>query len=705
MLALPALLATSIAFGAQSDPGDYEKLLNEANSKGVASVLVTLDDTVTLEEMGSNLDSVKAEMESKAGVLLAELGEYALTEGYWSNGIGQIGLYVNAKGLQVLANSASAVSFSSDDTRTYRIRAYDDDGSLDAIESIINEKGFANVEVFLNVDEGDYDIDRKGKTVFKPSSALLDQITSRLNNIKIHKFAKSFKNFDVTPSLAAVPSPSFRVRIDRNAFYSLRESDDVRAIRPVGFVDPRQSQWPADVLETAQADGSAEVIITLRGGSVFSTKAGSMSAKALKAQARANQRAFDDILVNADTTSTSAVLASYADIGAIHARLPYDSLKRLYKKADSRILSIELNRPVAEATLTNSTGLMNMQSAWNAGYRAAGQSIIIVDSGIRKDHELFKMNGATKVTYEACFGTDAGGYSSICLDKDAKGDSPLGLFDSGEPNSDLTGCSTLATKASANYHDCSHGTHVAGIAAGRKSSSVSPSNLQGVAPDAGLISAQVYSYDMVKYKVNAFNADILAVLDAVLSATTAGTNNPFVVNLSMAGNQIYSGDCGSLTDTQKTYESIKNAIKSLTDRGVPIVTPTGNYKSHTGLSWPACVPHTIKVSSVANDAYGKDLSEFANIGNPASFTGPILLAPGGGWKTSIKSADRASTTATKQIAGTSQAAPHVSGVYAAIKAAVPGISVADATDWIVNTGSIPVTVDTKTYRRIRIPNF
>lgn len=123
MLALPALLATSIAFDAQSDPGDYERLLNEANSKGVASVLVTLDDTVTLEEMGNSLDSIKAEMESKAGVLLAELGEYALTEGYWSNGIGQIGLYVNAKGLQVLANSASAVSFSLDDTRTYRIRA------------------------------------------------------------------------------------------------------------------------------------------------------------------------------------------------------------------------------------------------------------------------------------------------------------------------------------------------------------------------------------------------------------------------------------------------------------------------------------------------------------------------------------------------------------------------------------------------------
>jgi hypothetical protein len=53
----------------------------------------------------------------------------------------------------------------------------------------------------------------------------------------------------------------------------------------------------------------------------------------------------------------------------------------------------------------------------------------------------------------------------------------------------------------------------------------------------------------------------------------------------------------------------------------------------------------------------------------------------------------------------------VAGVYAAINAAISGISVADATAWIVTTGSIPATynlpapVGIQTYRRIRIPNF
>jgi hypothetical protein len=701
ILALPTLLATPIAFGAQSDPADYARLLNEAHSKGAVRVLVTLDNSVTLERMKNDLASVNAETEAKAEALLAELGQDAMTSGYWNNGIGQVGVYVNAKGLGILANSTNAIDFSPDVTQAYRIRAYGADGSLDAIESIINEKGFAVVEVFLNIDEGDYDIDKNGKTVFRPSPELSDQIARRLNNINAHPVARTFKNYDASPSRASSPSPSFRVRIDKNAFYELRESEDVRAIRPISFVDARPAQWPADVLKSAQADGSAEVIITLRGGAIFSAKAGFMSPKALKAQADANQRAFDDILADADTSSTSAIVASYAATGAIHARVPYDVLARLYKNADPRILSIELNQPAAEAMLTNSTGLMNMQSAWNAGYRAAGQKIIVVDTGIRKNHELFKMNGATKVTYEACFGTDSSdGYRSICPSKDFKGDSPLGLAGSGEPYADVTTCASLAAD-NIDYHNCSHGTHVAGIAAGRQSPYISPSSLQGVAPDAELISAQVFSYDKTNLKAGSFNGDIQAVLDAVLSATTPDTNNPYVVNMSLGGG-IYSKDCGN---------GLSAVIESLTSRGVPVVVATGNDGSRNGISWPACTPHTIKVSSVVNDTNGTALAGFANIGDPALYKGPILLTPGGGGGSLIRSADRASTTATKQLQGTSQAAPHAAGVYAAIKAAVPGISVADATAWIVTTGSIPVTyslpapVGIQTYRRIRIPNF
>ncbi len=532
-LSMAACLTTSVAFGAQVEPSEYEKLLKEATSTGTVRVAVSIDDTLTLEAVSKNPAAVRATMEQRAKPLLAELGPDALEAGYWNNGMGQIGIYVTPHGLKILTNSSNAKSFMPDATSKSRFRVHDSDGSIDAIEAAINAKGFADVEVFLNIDKGDYDIGKDGKTTFRPSSELSNQIMTRLANINATRFASGFKNFDKSPSEAAIPSPSFRVRIDKEAFYGLRESDNVRAIRPIDFVDARPAQWPTDVLEKAQADGSAEVGIALRGGAIYSPKTGYMSATALKAQTDANQRAFDDILSSAGVSRSSSAAVTYFDLGSVHIRLPYTALARLYENADPRILSIGLNRPVAWPTLTNSTVLLNMQPTWSLGYRAAGQNIMVIDSGVRKDHELFKINGATKVIYEACFGSNvsSGGilYSSICPNQDVNGDSPLGQLGSGEPFSDLTTCASLL----ALDHDCSHGTHVAGIAAGHSSPNVFPSNLQGVAPDAGLISAQVFSYNTTSPAASAFGSDILAALNALNAATTPGTNNPYVVNMSI----------------------------------------------------------------------------------------------------------------------------------------------------------------------------
>ncbi|MGZ4994297.1 MAG: S8 family peptidase [Methylobacter sp.] len=691
---MAACLTTSVAFGAQVEPSEYEKLLKEATSTGTVRVAVSIDDTLTLEAVSKNPAAVRAAMEQRAKPLLAELGPDALEAGYWNNGMGQIGIYVTPNGLKILTNSSNAKSFMPDVTSKSHFRVQDGDGSIDAIEAAINAKGFADVEVFLNIDKGDYDIGKDGKTTFRPSPELSIQIMTRLANINAARFASGFKNFDKSPSEAAKPSPSFRVRIDKEAFYGLRESDNVRAIRPIDFVDARPAQWPTDVLEKAQADGSVEVGIALRGGAIYSPKTGHMSAAALKAQADANQRAFNDILSSAGVSLSSAAAASHFGLGSLYMRLPYSALAQLYQNADPRILSIGLNRPAAKPALTNSTALLNMQPTWSLGYRAAGQIILIIDTGVRKDHELFKMNGTTKVAYEACFGTNNGNFQSICPNQNTYGDSPLGQLGSGEPFSNLTECARL-TAAVGDL--CSHGTHVAGIAAGHSSPNVSPSTLQGIAPDANLISVQVASYNAITPYMDAFAEDIYQALLALDSGTTSGPNN-YVVNMSISESH-QLGDCGNY------FPTITPVIEHLTSRGIPVVAGTGNDSYKDGIGWPACVPHAIKVSSVANDATGTDVSWFANIAAPGNFTGPFLLAPGGG----INSASSASTTATEQLMGTSMASPHAAGVYAAIKAAVPGISVADATAWIVTSGSIPVTytlpapAGTQTYRRLRMP--
>ncbi|MDD2762176.1 MAG: S8 family serine peptidase [Methylomonas sp.] len=688
-------LASSVAFAAQVEPNEYAQLLKEANSSGTVRVMITLDDSLTLDAIGNKQAAIRAEMDRLAKPLIAELGPEALETGYWNNGMGQIGLYITSKGLNILAATANAKSFMPDITSQTRFRAYDGDGSLDAIEATINEHGFAEVEVFLNTDSADYDLAEDGRTTFRPSPELKKQATARLNNITAKGFAAGFKNIDSSPVQALSPRPSFRVTIDKNAFYGLRESNDVRAIKPVDFVDPRPSQWSSEALAAAEANGVADVIITLRGGTNFSPKTGYMSTAAIKSQADAHKRAMTDILTRAGASLASAKAQNYADIGSAHIQLSYDALAQLYQNADPRILSVDLNKPSAELLLTNSTSLLNMQPTWNLGYRGTGQTIMVIDNGIRKDHELFKMNGATKVIYEACFGSTGNDnlgvfWQSLCPAKDSNGDSPLNYPGSGAPlSNDALACAAMGNK-------CSHGTHVAGIAAGRSSPNVSPSNLQGIAPDASLVSAQVFSYSSSANKMSAFGADILAALNALYSATAPGTNNPYVANMSLGGEK-FVNDCNNTV--------VGGVTSNLISRGVPIIVATGNDGYKDGINWPACVPNTIKVSSVVNNAIGTSLSGFANIGKPANFTGPILLAPGDG----INSASRTSTTATLQLQGTSQAAPHVAGFYAAIKAAVPGISVADATAWIVTSASFAVTYNlgsptgTQTYRRLRMP--
>ena len=68
--------------------------------------------------------------------------------------------------------------------------------------------------------------------------------------------------------------------------------------------------------------------------------------------------------------------------------------------------------------------------------------------------------------------------------------------------------------------------------------------------------------------------------------------------------------------------------------------------------------------------------------------------------------------------GTSMAAPHISGLYAAYKAAVPGAPaasvVADASAWFLSNASINVPVNVAptgavpqivNWQRVRLPNF
>jgi hypothetical protein len=136
-----------------------------------------------------------------------------------------------------------------------------------------------------------------------------------------------------------------------------------------------------------------------------------------------------------------------------------------------------------------------------------------------------------------------------------------------------------------------------------------------------------------------------------------------------------------------------------------VIVPAGNEGTVTprlGISYPACLPYAIKVPATNNDAAGNTVAAASSIAAD-SFTGPVLLAPG----FEILSSTGVSDTSVNQFGGTSFSAPHVVGYYAAIKAAVPAWSLADATAWVYSSGSVsaPQVLSGATYqfRRIRMP--
>jgi len=651
--------------------------------------MVSLGVEVGLHQMRPG-SAAREQVSAKGRALLAELGSEAAPIGRWDNGVGQMGMYVTARGLQYLASSGNASSFQTDVTDSMRVRVPSFDGRLAAIEQALDTSGVADVEVALNVASFGFQWGRDGAPQYSAADpaerrSVMEQLLALLDA------SMALNLSDLRAAQSAGP-PTVDLRITQNGFRLLRESTLVRSIRLKGITDSRPTDLEADALAVARRHGSVEVIVELRGGHPYSPAEGYMAPQAWRAQAKANRAALLDILGDG-----AVITADLSSLGAMAARVTPAALSRVYAARDPRVLSVRRNRALLEPSLTTSTVLTNMPAAWGAGYRAAGQTIVIYDSGVRRDH-LF-MDG--KITNEFCAGTDDpdSPLRSICPGRppgDLTGDSPLGVPGAGEPPS-LIACPPAFPDA--RYTACTHGTHVAGIAAGRNNGTFTP-GLQGIAPDAAIIAAQVFSFDPANVVTGrSFRADFLLGLDTLFSQSVG---DAYVANLSL-------GQAGSRwqVDCDPWDQTFAAAIARLNSRNIPVVFATGNDFYNTlpggsglrGINWPACHSNTIKVASTDNAGTGDQLSAFSNLGDPANFTGGFFLAPGN----IVVSSLNASATTFGSMGGTSQAAPHVAGYAAAVKAGAPGITNADLIAWMRTTGSVPVMLNGVEHRRIRAP--
>ena len=315
-----------------------------------------------------------------------------------------------------------------------------------------------------------------------------------------------------------------------------------------------------------------------------------------------------------------------------------------------------LNSPSVQSVAEDEVNVLHLDSSVprigasalaQQGLNGAGAAVAIIDTGVDKTHPF--LSGA--VVSEACFSTAdaAWGISPLC---------PGGVT-----SSTATGSAQPYASGACPAGGCDHGTHVAGITAGRYNG-----GFTGVAPGASIIAIQVFSRvdnasicGGVSTCVLAYTSNVMSALQRVIDLRT--TYNIASVNMSLGGGQ-YASFCDS--DPRKAY------IDTLRSYNIATVISSGNNGYTAALAAPACISSAISVGATT------DVNGVASYSNSASFLS--ILAPGSSIQSSIPGAAYADYN------GTSMAAPHVAGAWALVRQARPNASVSDVYTAIVNTG-------------------
>ncbi len=388
---------------------------------------------------------------------------------------------------------------------------------------------------------------------------------------------------------------------------------------------------------------------------------------------------IDDINLDADLTT------KFSRFPLVATEITSDQLDQL--KNDSRIKSISLQERYTiddlktQATLAPMgvqipSDILNAKDAWNhsPSYTGIGQKIVILDSGIDKNHPY--LDGA--VVHEECF---------------ASGPMPrtqgVGSCPDGTP---AQSGNDSALPCDSSIPGCYHGTHVAGIAAGRQNVLGAPSQAAGgVAPGASIIAIRVFgvyssapystgqdcgnnSTGILKKCILAENVDILLALQWIIANPTGVAS----VNMSLGGIGVTNNACDGVYDyytiEQGGAPGLGNAVTSLkNDYKIATVVASGNGGSKNGISAPACVTDAIAVGSTQT---GNSVVSTSNTGVLLS-----LFAPGDNILSSIPDDGYAYS------GGTSMAAPAIAGAFALIKQAVPSGTVSSWLTRFQNSGT------------------
>jgi hypothetical protein len=397
--------------------------------------------------------------------------------------------------------------------------------------------------------------------------------------------------------------------------------------------------------DRARKNGTVPVIVRLR--AAFRPEGQILSTAQLLAQRKVIKEAQDQMLSWLRRVPSS--LKRYDYVPYIAASVDAISLEQL--QSSSEALDVFEDKPMRLAT-SESLPLVGAPNAWAGGFTGAGKTIAVLDSGVDKVHP--SLSG--KVVSEACFSTNdpENGYSSLC---------PGGVESSTDAGSGIH-CTVID-----GLGGCSHGTHIAGIAAGRS----------GVAKDANIISIQVMSYVTNPDECGFGNclrsrtSDVMAALQRVYDLRTS--YDIAAVNISLVSDviDVFTSHCDAGEGAP-----LKDKIDQLRSVGIATVVAAGNDGFTDALGYPACITTAISVGAVGDGSAAVPTDTVWQNSNSASFLN--LLAPGVEITSAIPGGGVTGGS------GTSQAAAHVSGAWAMLKQQQPAATVDEVLNKLTTFG-------------------
>ncbi len=421
------------------------------------------------------------------------------------------------------------------------------------------------------------------------------------------------------------------------------------------------------LLETAIEKGLVRVIVEMNVPDMEQLTSVSTNYKTGEAQKASVQYALDADLAldKAISQKRNEVLQqlngteyhvnrSYSTVPAIAISCTPEALQRLISASgvlrvlEDKAMPLPKTEQIIETSLAEpdkpmlnrSTEIVGANVAWSLGYAGQGWYVAVLDTGIYRNHDMFRSKNIVEQCYSLGEDEGYGGY----------GDCPNG-------RSEMSGLG-----AAAHYQlRFNHGTHVSGIAAGNDLGSHF-----GVAKDAGIIAVQVFSYFHSEDDVMSWSSDQLKGLEYIY--LLRNTYNIAAVNMSLGGGY-YTDFCN--------YSSLTNAIQNLKAVGIATVIASGNDANCDGISAPGCIQSAIAVNGT------NKVDEEYYWGNWSNLM-VSLMAPG----QSINSAVTSSSSSYASYSGTSMATPHVTGAWAILKSFAGNLSVDEILKLFKDTGTM-----------------